>query len=61
MIEDAKAQEALADKESEETWLAAARIALAANRKTFAVLPIDDLVRPEELRAPTACTGILRR
>jgi hypothetical protein len=28
------------------TWLAAARKALAANRQSFAMLPIDELLRP---------------
>jgi hypothetical protein len=46
VIEDAKTQAALAEKESEETWLAAAQAALAGNRTTFAVLAINDLVRP---------------
>jgi hypothetical protein len=39
-------REALARKESEETWLAAAQLALTTNRTTFALLPINDLVCP---------------
>ncbi len=57
VIDDAKTQAALAKKESEETWLAAAQSALAGNRTTFAVLAINDLVRPDGYVATLRALG----